>query len=181
MKPHVPSASKSAESSESANIGDDPDKPDSNTAEYMQQFYRYHHEYVQYRKDLETASGIIIGLLDTLLKHRYSDDKWDYDPSGLWNEIKKERDRVLKIDGKQLMDRLNSIKLSDFGRTMQYYTEIRNIIRQLDVCDVKLTEKMIAYFMLNSLPTTNEWTSFAISLSNDRMRVREWEWDRELG
>ena len=118
MKPHVPSASKSAESSESANIGDDPDKPDSNTAEYMQQFYRYHHEYVQYRKDLETASGIIIGLLDTSLKHRYSDDKWDYDPSGLWNEIKKERDRVLKIDGKQLMDRLNSIKLSNFGRAM---------------------------------------------------------------
>jgi len=72
-------------------IRNDPNLPESTKAEYMQQFYRYHHEYVNYRISLEKASGKIVNMLDLDLKRKYSDDKWDYDPQGLWNEIKKER------------------------------------------------------------------------------------------
>jgi hypothetical protein len=82
----------------------------------MLRFYRYHHEYVQYRRDLEKASGIIIGILDKPLKRKYSVG-WDHGPSSLRDEIK-ERGRVLKIDGKQLMDHFNTTKLPDFERAM---------------------------------------------------------------
>jgi len=55
----------------------------------MQQSYRYHHEYAHYRISLEKASGKIIDMLNSDSKRKYSDDEWDYDPQGLWNEIKK--------------------------------------------------------------------------------------------
>jgi hypothetical protein len=131
----------------------------------MQQFYRYHHEYVHYRISLEKASGKIINMLDSDLKRKYSDDKWDYDPQGLWNEIKKERERVLKIDGKQLLFKISSLKMADFKGCNAYYTELKNLRNQLEVCDIRMENSIIAFHLLNGLPNTPEWRQFSSTLS----------------
>ena len=141
-------------------VKDDPLKLESTTPEYMQLFYLYRQEYVQYRLGLEKASGAIVGLLDLSLKHKYSEDKWDYDPVGLWNEIKKDQERVLKKDGKQLLHRLNTIRMSEFDNAMKYHTEIKDIVAQLEVCNIKTDDAIVAFHMINGLPNSAEWSHF---------------------
>jgi len=86
-----------------------PNIPESNDPTYLSQFYRYYERYQQYTSNLVKASGAIHTLLDPALQRKYADTAYTTDPKRLWEDIKKERERVFSIDGRQLRELLTSI------------------------------------------------------------------------
>ena len=109
---------------------------ESNDPAYLTRFDRYRAEYKQYTSNILKASGTIFGLLDGNLKRKYGDEKWSADPAGLWNEIKTERERVLKIDGKHLMQKLVNIKFSEFDTSAEYYTVVKDTAARVGTCGI---------------------------------------------
>ena len=161
IPPEKPIVPKDAENTPS----DNPLVAESNDPAYLTRFDRYRAEYKQYTSNILKASGTIFGLLDGNLKRKYGDEKWSADPAGLWNEIKTERERVLKIDGKHLMQKLVNIKFSEFDTSAEYYTVVKDTAARVGTCGIPLNDQAIAFFMLNGLPETDEWTSFSSNLN----------------
>jgi len=60
-------------------------------------------------------SGAIRTLLDPALQRKYVETSYTTDPKKLWEGIKKARERVFAVDGRQLRERLTSIRYVDFG------------------------------------------------------------------
>jgi len=76
--------------------------------------YRYYERYQQYTSNLVKAGGAIRTLLDPALQRKYAETSYTTDPKKLWEDIKKEREHVFAIDGRQLRERLTSIRYVDF-------------------------------------------------------------------
>jgi len=142
-----------------------PNQPESNDPTYLSQFYRYYERYQQYTSNLVKASGAIRTLLDPALQRKYADTAYTTDPKRVWEDIKKERERVFAIDGRQLRERLTSIRYVDFSSGMKYFTEIRHIAEQLKICDDVVSESMQAFHMMRGFPKTAEWTAFKNTLN----------------
>jgi len=128
-------------------------------------FHQYYRELQQYEITLEKASGTIRGLLSPALQRKYYDEKWDSNPKGLWDAIRMDRERIFKVDGRQLMDKLGSIKFADFASSEDFYTEIQRVASQLKIVDVDIDDPMLAYYMTKALPTTPEWDQFTTMLN----------------
>jgi hypothetical protein len=131
-----------------------PHQPESNHRTYFSQFYRYYERYQKYTSNLVKASGASRTLLDPALQRKNSDTAYTTDPKNLWEDIKKERERVFAIDGRQLRERLTSIRYVDFSSGMQYFTEIGHIAEQLKVCDDVVSDSMQAFHMMRRFPKT---------------------------
>jgi len=59
---------------------------------------------------LRNIHSAIRTLLDRALQRKYADTAYTTDPKRLWEDIKKERERVFSMDGRQLRERLTSIR-----------------------------------------------------------------------
>ena len=71
----------------------------------------------------------------------------------------------MKIDGKQLLFKISSLKIADFKGCNAYYTELKNLRNQLEVCDIKMENSIIVFHLLDGLPNMPEWRQFSSTLS----------------
>lgn len=130
----------------------------------MEWFNDYITRYVEYDKGLQKASGMIYGALDASLKVHYGDNKWIYDPSGLWIVLQTERERGARIDGRYLFQRLTQIRLSEFDSARKYFTETKRIAAQLESCGVEMGDQVVAWCMMEGFPDAVEWTNFTSTI-----------------
>jgi len=163
LKPTPPASAATTEANVKEEV--DPYQPESSDPAYMVLFHRYYRELQQYEIMLEKASGPIQGLLSPALQRKYYDKKWDSNPKGHWDAIRMDRERIFKVDGRQLMDKLGSIKFADFASSEDFYMEIQRVASQLKIVDVDIIDPMLAYYMTKVLPTTPEWDQFTTMLN----------------
>jgi len=54
-----------------------------------------------------------------------------------------DRERIFKVDGRQLIDKLGSIKFADFASSEDFYMEIQRVASQLKIVDVDIDDPML--------------------------------------
>jgi len=152
LKPTPPSTTTTTDANAKEEV--DPYQPESSDPAYRVLLHRYYRELQQYEITLEKASGAIRGLLSPALQRKYYDEKWDSNPKGLWDAIQMDSEWIFKVDGRQLMDKLGSIKFADFASSEDFYMEIQRVASQLKIVDVDIDDPMLTYYMTKALPTT---------------------------
>jgi len=163
LKPTPPASAATTEANAKEEV--DPYQLESSDPAYMVLSYRNYRELQQYEITLEKASGAIPGLLSPALQRKYYDKKWDSNPKELWDAIRMDRERIFKVDGRQLIDKLGSIKFADFASSEDFYMEIQRVASQLKIVDVDIDDPMLGYYMTKALPTTPEWDQFTTMLN----------------
>jgi len=167
LKPTPPSSTATTTTTTDTNVKEevDPYQPESSDPAYMVLFHRYYRELQQYEITLEKTSGTIRGLLSPTLQRKYYDEKWDSNPKGLWDAIRMDCERIFKVDGRQLMDKLESIKFADFASSEDFYTEIQMVASQLKIVDMDIDNSILVNYMTKALLTTPEWDQFTTILN----------------
>jgi hypothetical protein len=139
--------------------------PESDEAVYMSDFRRYMIQRDTYLDDVGKATAEIRRSLHPSLRRRYNDKLYDASPALLWKAIEKDCNRVAEMDGSVGLYKLNAIKRVDFESATAYHSRILEIATELRNAGTELSEAVLAFFMIQGLPTGDVWLAFKHSLA----------------
>ncbi|KAA8895290.1 hypothetical protein FN846DRAFT_997275 [Sphaerosporella brunnea] len=169
----------------------DPDTPESTDSVYMSDFRRYLIQRDTYNDKVGMATAEIRRSLDPSVRRRYADKKYIKAPDVLWKDIEKDFNRVAKIDANVGLYKLNAIRRADFDSAAAYHSRILEIATELRNVGTELPESVLAFYMVQGLPTGDVWLAFWTSLTSsdsagscqkilDQLQIfeRSYAWDR---
>jgi hypothetical protein len=191
-KPTVPKGTKSnTTETETAAAPVDSETPESTDSVYMSDFRRYLIQRDTYNDKVGMATAEIRRSLDPSVRRRYADKKYISAPDVLWTDIEKDFNRVAKIDANVGLYKLNAIRRADFDSAAAYHSRILEIATELRNVGTELPEKVLAFYMVQGLPTGDVWLAFRTSLNSsdsagscqkilDQLQIfeRSYAWDR---
>ncbi|KAA8895051.1 hypothetical protein FN846DRAFT_998118 [Sphaerosporella brunnea] len=150
----------------------DPETPESTDSVYMSDFRRYLIQRDTYNDNVGMATAEI---------------RWSLDTS----DIEKDFNRVAKIDPNVGLYKLNAIRRADFDGVAAYHSWILEIATDLRNVGTKLSDSVLAFYMVQGHPTGDVWLVFRTSLTLsesagdsrkilDQLQVfeRSYAWDR---
>jgi hypothetical protein len=139
--------------------------PESRDAVYLSDFRRYLIQRENYIKDVGKATAEIRRSIHPSIRKQYEDILYDSAPGLLWETIEKDRKRVAKIDASAGLFKLNAIKRADFDSPSAYHSELLDIATEVRNTGTVLSEEVLAFFMMQGLPTGDVWLAFKNNLS----------------
>jgi hypothetical protein len=163
--PIVPSTSSAA--STTPKVARDPRdsdynfEPESDDASYLTRFENFLRDWERWQMNNDKASGLINEFMEPTTKMRYREYK---EPKALWEKIKADFEKVMKLDGQYELEKLASCKLEDHSSVREWISTQDAIIRDLAICDIIVEEKMKKFYILSNIPKSDDWRSFKISL-----------------
>jgi hypothetical protein len=157
----------------------------------MSDFRRYLIQRETYIEKVGMATAEIRRSLDPSVRRRYADKKYISAPDVLWQDIARECNRVAKIDANVGLYKLNAIRRVDFDSATAYHARILEIAMELRNTGTELPESVLAFYMVQGLPTGDVWLAFRTSLTAsksaskcqdilDQLQIfeRSYAWDR---
>ncbi|KAF8244891.1 hypothetical protein K440DRAFT_646762 [Wilcoxina mikolae CBS 423.85] len=138
----VPPVALAASGSSSSTTAPDPldpeydFKPESQDSAYLNRFDNFLRDWRTYKNNYEKANGTICSLLEPSIRSRYTAEKYD-DPKVLWNTIKTDFEKAIKLDAQYQMAKLAACKLESYSSVTEWITAQEKYINDLAICGVK--------------------------------------------
>jgi hypothetical protein len=144
--------------------------PEAKDAVYLSDFRRYLIQRENYIKDVGRATAEIRRSIHPSLRKQYDDILYDSAPGLLWQTIEKNRKRIAKkrittIDASAGLFKLNAIRRADFDSPSAYHSELLDIATEVRDTGPVLSEEVLAFFMMQGLPTGDVWFAFKNNLT----------------
>jgi hypothetical protein len=165
--------------------------PESTDSVYMSDFRRYLIQREKYIEKVGMATAEIRRSLDPSVRRRYADKRYISAPDVLWQDIARDCNRVAKMDANVGLYKLNAIRRVDFDSATAYHSRILELATELRNTGTELPESVLAFYMIQGLPTGDVWLAFRTSLTSsksaskcqdilDQLQVfeRSYAWDR---
>jgi hypothetical protein len=145
-----------------------PQKPEEydtvNYEKYLQKYERYQIAQDQYDEKRTKACGTICGALEPSIRQRYRASKYD-DPRVLWETIKSDFEKVIKLDGQHEQQKLATCKLEDFSSVTEWIAAQDKIINDLAICGITVMDNWRSFYLMSNLPTSPVWLGFTTSMN----------------
>jgi hypothetical protein len=138
-------------------------QPQSTDSIYLMRFDNFLQDWRSYRNSYEKANGTICSLLEPSIWSRYTDDKFD-DPKVLWDTIKSDFEKVVKLEERHGMAKLIECKLELYPSVSEWITAQEKLINDLAICGIKVDDEWRKFCILSNVPNTNEWRNYASAL-----------------
>jgi hypothetical protein len=94
---------------------------------------------------------------------RYTDEKFD-NPKVLWDTIKSDFEKIIKLDGEYAMAKLTTCKHISYPSVTEWITAQEKIINDLAICDIKVEDRWRRFYLLLNLPNTDKWRTHTSTL-----------------
>jgi len=138
-------------------------QPQSTNSSYLTHFDNFLQDWRGYRYNYEEANGSIYVLLDLSIHSRYNDDKFD-DLKVLWEAIRSDFEKVIKLDGRFEMAKLTNWKLQLYPSISEWITAQEKILHDLAICDITIDDAWGKFYILSNLPNNEEGRTFLSTL-----------------
>jgi len=79
----------------------------------------------------------------------------------LWDTIKTDLEKVIKLDGRYKMAKLTSCQLESYPSVTETISAQDKRIYDLAVCDITIEDSWRKFYIMSNLPNTEEWRTFA--------------------
>jgi hypothetical protein len=138
-------------------------KPESQDSAYLNRFDNFLRDWRTYKNNYEKANGTICSLLEPSIRSRYTAEKYD-DPKVLWDTIKTDFEKAIKLDARYQMAKLAACKLESYSSVTEWTTAQEKYINDLTICGVKTEDEWRKFYIFSNLPNTEEWRNFSSAL-----------------
>jgi hypothetical protein len=109
----------------------------------------------------DKACGQLTALIDSTIQIWYRDLT---EAKQLWDTIKADVEKVIKLDRRYEMAKLTSCQLESYPSVTEWIPAQAKIINDLAVCDITIEDSWRKFDMMSTLPNTEEWRTFASTL-----------------
>jgi hypothetical protein len=99
--------------------------------------------------------------MESMIQIRYQELT---EPKQLWDTIKSDLEKVIKLDGQYEMAKLTSCQLESYPSVTEWISAQDKIINDLAVCDITIEDSWRKFYIMSNLPNTEEWRTFASTL-----------------
>jgi len=100
------------------------------------------------------ACGQHTALMESTIQIWYREDT---EPKQLWDTIKADFEKVVKLDSRYEMAKLPSCQLESYPSVTKWITTQDKKINDLAVCDIKIEDSWSNFYIMSKLPNTKEW------------------------
>jgi len=107
------------------------------------------------------ASGQITDMMEPTMQLRYREYK---KPKELWDKIKADCDKMVKLDGQHKLEKLVLCNLESYSSVAEWISAQDVIIGDLAICNVTIDDNLRKFYILSNLPKSDEWKMFKTSL-----------------
>jgi len=135
--------------------------PESTDTSYLNQFYHFLRDWERWQMNNDKACGQLTSLMESTIQIRYRDLT---EPKQLWDTIKADFEKVIKLDGRYEMAKLTSCQLESYPSVTEWISAQDKIINDLAVCDITIEDSWRKFYIMSNLPNTEEWRTFASTL-----------------
>jgi hypothetical protein len=135
--------------------------PESTDTSYLNQFYHFLRDWERWQMNNDKACGQLTALMESTIQIRYRDLT---EPKQLWDTIKADFEKVIKLDGRYEMAKLTSCQLESYPSVTEWISAQDKIINDLAVCDITIEDSWRKFYIMSNLPNTEEWRTFASTL-----------------
>jgi hypothetical protein len=144
-------------------------EPQSGDPQYLTEFDRFAEKRDKQKDLLIKASSTIRSALDPAIGLQYEDDKYLYNPSQLWTDIKAQYQRQVRREGAHLLTVLDNCQLTDYPSITEWLSAQDKIIGDLSICGIKIQGEHRCHYITKNLPKGADWGPFltALEISND--------------
>jgi hypothetical protein len=139
-------------------------KPESDDETYLQKYEAFMLAYDKYDEKRTKACGTICHALEPSIRQRYRASKYN-DPRVLWETIKSDFEKVIKLDGQHEQAKLATCKVEDFPSVTEWIAAQDKIINDLAICGIEVTDNWRSFYLMSNLPTRPEWLGFTTSMN----------------
>jgi len=109
----------------------------------------------------DKACGQLTALMKSTIQIRYRDLT---EPKQLWDTIKAEFEKIIKLDDRYEMVKLTSYQLESNPSVTEWISAQDKIINDLAVCDMTIEDSWRKFYIMPNLLNTEEWRTFASTL-----------------
>jgi hypothetical protein len=109
----------------------------------------------------DKAIGQVICTMDPATQMRFPNFT---EPKSLWEAIKTEFEKAIKLDGNYEVAKLASCRLESYSTVAEWQAAQESIIRDLATCEIEVTKTWRKFYITSNLPITQEWTNFVSTL-----------------
>jgi len=135
--------------------------PESTDTSYLNQFYHFLRDWERWQMNNDKACGQLTALMESTIQIRYRDLT---EPKQLWDTIKADFEKVIKLDGRYEMAKLTSCQPESYPSVTEWISAQDKIINDLAVCDITIEDSWRKFYIMSNLPNTEEWRTFASTL-----------------
>ena len=135
--------------------------PESTDTSYLNQFYHFLHDWERWQMNNDKARGQLTSLMESTIQIR---NRELTEPKQLWDTIKTDFEKVIKLDGRYEMAKLTSCQLQSYPSVTEWISAQDKIINDLSVCNITIEDSWSKFYILSNLPNTEEWRIFASTL-----------------
>jgi len=135
--------------------------PESTDSAYLGRFEHFLRDWERWQMNNDKAIGQVICTMDPATQMRFPNFT---EPKLLWEAIKTEFEKAMKLDGNYEVAKLASCRLESYSTVAQWQAAQESIIRDLATCDIEVTNTWRKFYITSNLPITQEWTNFVSTL-----------------
>jgi hypothetical protein len=135
--------------------------PESTDTSCLNHFYHFLRYWERWQMKNDKACGQRTALMESTIQIRYRDLT---EPKQLWDTIKTDMEKVIKLNGRYEMAKLTSCQLESYPAVTEWISAQDKILNALAVCDITIEDSWRKFNIMSNLPNTDEWRTFASTL-----------------
>jgi hypothetical protein len=135
--------------------------PESTDSAYLGRFEHFLRDWERWQMNNDKAKGQIVCTMDRATQMRFPNHD---DLKLLWEAIKSDFEKVIKLDGNYELAKLASCRLESYSTVAEWQATQESIIRDLATCEIEVNKTWRKFYITSYLPDTHEWTSFLSTL-----------------
>jgi hypothetical protein len=127
--------------------------PESTDTSYLNQFYHFLRDWERWEMNNDKACGQLTALMESTIQIRYRDLT---EPKHLWDMIKTDFEKVIKLDSRYKMAKLTSCLLESYPTVIEWISAKDKIINDLTVCNITIEDSWRKFYIMCNLPNSEE-------------------------
>jgi hypothetical protein len=135
--------------------------PESTDTSYLNQFYHSLHDWERWQMNHDKACGQLTALMESKIQIWHRDL---IEQKQLWDTIKTDFKKVIKLDGRYEMAKLTLCQLESYPTGTEWIAAQHKIINDLAICNITIEDSWRKFYIMSNLPNTEEWRTFASTL-----------------
>jgi len=135
--------------------------PESTDTSYLNQFYHVLRDWECWQMNNDTACGQLTSLMESTIQIRYRELT---EPKQIWDTIKADFEKVIKLGGRYEMAKLTSCQLELYPSVTEWISAQDKIINDLAVCDITIEDSWRKFYLMSNLLNPEVWRTIASTL-----------------
>jgi len=135
--------------------------PGSTDTSYLNQFYHILRDWDHWQMNNDKACGQLIALMESRIQIWYRELT---EPKQLWDMIKTDFEKVIKLDGRYEIAQLTSCQLESYPSVTEWISAQEKIIKDIPVCNITIEDARRKFYIMPNLPNTEDWRTIASTL-----------------